>query len=148
VKTDHTLHAMISHHRRHLTIDQDYLLRKFPDLSLLLRRGYDPDEVGQAWLTRARRAAPRQHTQLGAEEDWAQAKEVLHQVLHTDNPEYQVIRGLLFSRPGIKTPALVSTLSLWLAGHLGLSLTVVTPLVAVILYASAIAKENSLGMAS
>ena len=141
---------MTSHHRRHLSIDGAYLLRKFPDLALLLRRGYHPDEVGQAWLNRARRAAPRQsqgrHT--GAEEDWAQAKEVLHQVLHTDNPDLHVIRGLLFARPETKTPVLVSTLSLWLAGHLGLSLTMVTPLVAVMLYEIATGEGTPLEAAS
>jgi len=142
---------MTSHHRRHLSIEVDYLLRKFPDLALLLRRGYDPDDVGQAWLNRARRAAPRQQSQrrhIGAEEDWEQAKSVLHQVLHTENPDFQVIRGLLFARPGIQTPVLVSTLSLWLAGHLGLSLTMVTPLVAVMLYEIATGEGSPLEAAS
>ena len=142
---------MTSHHRRHLSIEVDYLLRKFPDLALLLRRGYDPDDVGQAWLNRARRAAPRQQSQrrhIGAEEDWEQAKSVLHQVLHTENPDFQVIRGLLFTRPGIQTPVLVSTLSLWLAGHLGLSLTMVTPLVAVMLYEIATGEGSPLEAAS
>ena len=128
---------MTSHHCRHLSIDEGYLLRKFPDLAQLLRGGYHPDEVGQAWLNRARRAAPRQQSQrrhIGVEEDWEQAKQVLHQVLHTENPDFHVIRGLLFARPEVKTPVLMSTLSLWLAGHLGLSLTMVTPLVAVMLY--------------
>lgn len=142
---------MTSHHRRHLSIEVDYLLRKFPDLALLLRRGYHPDDVGQAWLTRARQAASRQQSKrrhIGVEEDWEEAKAVLHQVLHTDNPDFQVIRGLLFDRPGIKTPVLVSTLSLWLAGHLGLSLTMVTPLVAVILYEIATGEETPLEAAS
>ena len=128
---------MTSHHCRHLSIDEGYLLRKFPDRAQLLRGGYHPDEVGQAWLNRARRAAPRQQSQrrhIGVEEDWEQAKQVLHQVLHTENPDFHVIRGLLFARPEVKTPVLMSTLSLWLAGHLGLSLTMVTPLVAVMLY--------------
>ena len=136
---------MTSHHRRHLSIDEGFLLRKFPDLALLLRRGYHPDEVGQAWLNRARRNAPRQQSQrrhIGVEEDWEQAKAVIHQVLLTENPEYHVIRGLLFARPEINTPVLMSTLSLWLAGHIGLSLTVVTPLVGVILYEIAIEERN------
>jgi len=142
---------MTSHHRRHLSIDRAYLLRKFPDLALLIRRGYHPDEVGQAWLNRARQTASRQQSQrrhIAAEEDWAQAKEVLHQVLHTDNPDFQDIRRLLFARPEVKTPVLMSTLSLWLAGHLGLSLTMVTPLVGVMLYEIAIAGGTPLEAAS
>ena len=147
VKTGQTQEAMTSHHHRLLSIDEAYLLRKFPDLALLLRRGYPPDEVGQAWLNRARRAAPRQQSQrrqTGAEEDLEQAKAVLHQVLHTDNPDFQVIRGILFARPDVKTPVLVSTLSLWLAGHLGLSLGMVTPLVAVMLYEISTGKGGTL----
>ncbi|MEK7951337.1 hypothetical protein [Luteolibacter soli] len=138
---------MTSPSSRNLSIDKAFLLRKFPELARLLRQGYDPDEVGQAWLNRARQAASRQQSQrrhIGVEEDWEQAKEVLHQVLHTTNPDFNVIRGLLFARPGITTPVLVSTLSLWLAGHLGLSLTMVTPLVAVILYEIATGEERSL----
>jgi hypothetical protein len=142
---------MTSHHRRHLSLDEGYLLRKFPDLASLLRAGYHPDEVGQAWLNRARRTASRQQSQrrhLGAEEDWEQAKEVINQVLHTDNPEFHVIRGLLFARPEVKTPVLMSTLSLWLAGHLGLSLTMVTPLVGVMLYEIATAEPGPLEAAT
>lgn len=147
VKIGQTQNAMTSHYHRHLSIDEAYLLRKFPDLALLLRRGYHPDEVGQAWLNRARQAASRQQSQrrhIGAEDDWAQAKAVLHQVLHTENPDFHAIRGLLFARPDTRTPVIVSTLSLWLAGHLGLSLTMVTPLVAVMLYEIATAKESPL----
>jgi len=141
---------MTSHNRRHLSIDEAYLLRRYPELARLLRQGYHPDEVGQAWLNRARQAASRNQSQrrTGAEEEWEQAKEVLHQVLHTDNPEFHVIRGLLFARPGITTPVLVSTLSLWLAGHLGMSLTMATPLVAVILYQIAAGEERSLEVAN
>lgn len=141
---------MSSPHRRDLSIDTSYLLRKFPDLARLLHQGHHPDEVGEAWLTRARRAASRQQSQsrhYGGEEDWPQAKAVLHQVLLTDDPDFHVIRDLLFSRPDIQTPALVSTLSLWLAGHLGLSLTMVTPLVAVMLYDIASGRDRPLGSA-
>ncbi|MCW1926143.1 hypothetical protein OKA05_26530 [Luteolibacter arcticus] len=142
---------MTSHHRRTVSIDASFLLRKFPDLARLLRQGYDPDEVGQAWMNQARRTASRQQSQRrshGAEEDWEQAKAVLHQVLHTDDPNFNVIRGLLFARPDIQTPVLVSTLSLWLAGHLGLSLTMATPLVAVMLYEIATAQDLPLETAN
>jgi hypothetical protein len=128
---------MTSQTHRALSIDEAYLLRKYPDLAILLRQGYHPDEVGEAWLHRAQRAISRQHSQLrqlGASEDWAQAKEILHRVLYTEDPEFAIIRGRLFARAGIRTPEVVSSLSLWLAGHLGLSLTTVTPLVAVMLY--------------
>lgn len=128
---------MTSQHPRTLLIDRAYLLRKFPDLSLLLRQGYHPDEVGRAWLNRALRSTPRQQSRLkqhGEEEDWDQAKAVLHRVLHTDDPDYQLIRARLFARPRMETASILATLGLWLAGHLGLSLTVVTPLVAVMLY--------------
>lgn len=141
---------MTSHNRRLLSIDEAYLLRRYPELARLIRQGYDPDEVGQAWLNRAAQNASRQQFQrkASAEEEWDQAKDVIHQVLHTDNPEFHVVRGLLFARPGITTPVLVSTLSLWLAGHLGLSLSIVTPLVAVILYEIAAEEEGSLKVVS
>jgi len=137
---------MTSHNRRLLSIDEAYLLRRYPELARLIRQGYDPDEVGRAWLSRARQNTSRQQFQrkASADEEWEQAKDVIHQVLHTDNPEFQVIRGLLFARPGISTPVLVSTLSLWMAGHLGMSLSIVTPLVAVILYEIATGEERPL----
>ena len=141
---------MTSHHSRHLSLDEAYLLRKFPDLAILLRQGYHPDEVGVAWLNRAQRALSRQQSQrrqFGAADDWAQAKEILHRVLHTDDPEFAVIRGRLFDRPGIRTPEIVSSLSLWLSGHLGLSLSAVTPLVAVMLYEVATGNDSPLGTA-
>ena len=139
--------TMTSQTQRPLSIDMGYLFRKFPDLATLLRDGCHPDEVGEAWLTRARRAVSRQQSRnprLGAETDWAAAKEILHRVLHTDHPDYGTIRGRLFSRPDIHTPEIVSTLSLWLAGHLGLSLTMVTPLVAVMLYEVAAGGDEAL----
>lgn len=133
-----------------LSIDTGYLFRKFPDLAKLLRDGCHPDDVGEAWLTRARGAVSRQQSRnprLGAEADWAQAKETLERILHTDHPDFEGIRSRLFSRPGISTPELVSTLSLWLAGHLGLSLTMVTPLVALMLYETASGTREVLGAA-
>lgn len=139
--------TMASLHSRHLSIDEAYLFRKFPDLANLLRQGYHPDEVGVAWLNRAQRARSRQQSQrrhFGAAEDWAQAKEILHRVLHTDDPEFAVIRGRLFTRSSIRTPEIVSSLSLWLAGHLGLSLGTVTPLVAVMLYEVAAGSDQPL----
>ena len=65
------------------------------------------------------------------------AKSVVHEVLVRRNPQYDRIRQRLGNLNEPSTPRLLSTLSLWLAGEMEISVSVTVPLVAVMLYAAA-----------
>jgi len=91
-----------------------------------------------AFLTR--RAGTRQQARSAnrwanskTDDDWSAARNALYALFCTRSPELAEIRKWLKDSPPITTQLLLSTLSLWLAGHLGKSVTVTTPLVAAVL---------------
>lgn len=65
------------------------------------------------------------------------AKSRVHAVVASQDPEYHAIRRRLGNLRNPSTPALLSTLGLWLAGMLKISVSVTGPLVAVMLYSVA-----------
>lgn len=121
-------------------IDVAYLFGKFPDLSLLERQGLGLDAIGNELVRRKLHKHSSKHKVARAAEpetnqrEWLRTKEALREVFCSDNPDYNEIRKRLREHSGALTPHLLATLSLWLAGHLGMSLTTVTPLVATVLF--------------
>lgn len=65
------------------------------------------------------------------------AKSLVYAVLASRDPQHDAIRQRLGNLQEPSTPRLLSTLSLWLAGKMGISVSVTVPLVAVMLYAAA-----------
>ena len=68
---------------------------------------------------------------------WSMAKDLMHAVLATRDPKHHAIRRRLGNLQDPSTPVLLSALGLWLAGVLGISVSVTSPLVAVMLYSVA-----------
>lgn len=121
-------------------IDVAYLFGKFPDLALLERQGMGLDAIGNELVRRKLHKHSRKHKATRTDGDgtdqreWLRTKEALREVLCSENPDFAEIRKRLREHSGALTPHLLATLSLWLAGHLGMSLTTVTPLVATVLF--------------
>ncbi len=65
---------------------------------------------------------------------WGMVKELVHSVVASQDPTYAGIRKRLGDLQKPSTPLLLSTLSLWLAGILGISTSVTGPLVAAMLF--------------
>lgn len=121
-------------------IDVAYLFGKFPDLALLERQGLGLDAIGNELVRRKLHKHSRKHKTARAagteadQHEWLRTKEALREVFCTENPDFHEIRKRLREHSGALTPHLLASLSLWLAGHLGMSLTTVTPLVATVLF--------------
>jgi hypothetical protein len=121
-------------------IDVAYLFGKFPDLALLERQGLGLDAIGNELVRRKLHKHSRRHkiARLEANEpdqrEWLRTKQALRELFCTDNPDFDEIRRRLNQHSGALPPHLLATLSLWLAGFLGMPLTTVTPLVATVLF--------------
>lgn len=121
-------------------IDVAFLRQKFPELARLEKRGFGWNDIGNTLALLTRRSGTRQQahaakswTKSGTGDDWSAARNALQELLCTGSPELAEIRNRLKDSPPGTTPLLLSTLSLWLAGHLGKSVTLTTPLVATVL---------------
>jgi hypothetical protein len=77
-----------------------------------------------------------------ADSKWLDAKRLMYEILATGKTEHQPNRKRLGDLQKISTPILLSTLGLWLAGMLGISVSVTKPMVAVILFAVAEAGDD------
>lgn len=121
-------------------IDVGYLFGKFPDLALLERQGLGLDAIGNELVRRKlykhsrNQRIARSETGGPDQREWLRTKQALREVFCTDHPDFDDIRRRLRQHSGALTPHLLATLSLWLAGFLGMPLTTVTPLVATVLF--------------
>jgi hypothetical protein len=70
---------------------------------------------------------------------WNRAKALAHAVIISNRPDYSAIRKQLGDWRNRSTAALLSTLSLWMAGTLGVSITAMRPMLATMLYGVAAA---------
>lgn len=138
-------------------IDPAFLQRKFPEIARLARQGEPWDQIGVAMLRGVQRSGSRQRgatigagsgtgfrssLAAGPESEWAAAKSALHQLFCSDSEDLREIRQRLGDSAASATPLLLATLSLWLAGHSGKSVTRTTPLVATVLLGMALDEEN------
>ncbi len=138
-------------------IDPAFLQKKFPEIAKMARQGEPWDQIGVAMLRGVQRAGSRQSGGLigggsgsrfrsslatGPESEWAAAKAALRRLFCSDSEDLREIRQRLGDSSASTTPLLIVTLSLWLAGHLGKSVTRTTPLVATVLLGMALDEEN------
>ena len=125
-----------------IQIDIDFLLRQVASLVQVKRRRRTWNELGEAVLRDFMKSYPlarvvRHDGDAPVSREaahWRMAKSLMHEVLATQNPQHDAIRKRLGNLQEPSTPRLLSTLGLWLAGMLGISVSVTGPLVAVMLY--------------
>ena len=123
-----------------IRIDIHFLLRQFPSLVQIRRKHRNWNDYGHKLAAEMKVPAPtvREATDdpAGSQASkWAQAKQLVHDVLVARESEHGTIRRRLGSLAEISTPFLLSTLGLWLAGALGIPVSVTNPMVAVMLFA-------------
>jgi hypothetical protein len=120
-------------------IDIRYLTQQLPSLVSVERKRRTWDEHG-AKVTLEALSGKRPLSQAGrglsGKEDltWNRAKALAHAVIISNKPEYSAIRKQLGDWRNRSTAALLSTLSLWMAGTLGVSITAMRPMLATMLY--------------
>lgn len=122
--------------------DTAFLLRQVSGLALVKRRRRTWNEFGQMVIDDLQSSSPKGRKPRAGEDStdaseatfWGMAKELIHSVVATQDPTYDGIRKRLGNLQEPSTPLLLSTLSLWLAGVLGISVSVTLPLVATMLY--------------
>jgi len=125
-----------------IRIDAGFLLRQFPSLVQIRRKHRTWDDYGHKLASemevpaRTVRAMADQ-PEIKKPSEWPRAKQLIHGVLATRDSEYAAIRKRLGDLEKTSTPLLFSTLGMWLAGALGMSISVTNPMVAVMLFAVA-----------
>ncbi len=125
-----------------IKIDTRYLLSHFPALIQIRRKQRTWSDFGSSLIrelqnpTHANRSRNKNPE---AEElsEWEMAKQLIYGVLATHDSQYDGIRRRLGNFKTLSTASILSVLSIWLAGVLGVSVTVTKPMVAVILFAVA-----------
>ena len=131
-----------------IEIDTECLLRQVSKLDQVRKRQISWNEFGEK-VARDFKVPPETFRIICDEQEssdaaeslpepskWSRAKNLIHGVFTRADPHHSAIRKRLgLSNPS--TSLLLQTLSLWLAGELGLSVTGTRPMVAVILYAVA-----------
>lgn len=125
-----------------IQIDTRFLLRQVPSLAQVRRKHRTWNDYGEKLVRELQVPTPTVRTMTGMPDpgdasEWSYAKQLIHGVLATRQPEYDAIRKRLGDLQATSTPNLLSTLGLWLAGVLGMSVSVTKPMVAVMLYAVA-----------
>ena len=128
-----------------IQIDTSFLLRQVSALTKVRERHQTWNEFGEL-TARHNHARPLPvHVIDGRIEEgtssepsnWSVAKDLVYEVLKTDDPKHDGIRKRLGNFREPSTPLLLTTLSLWLAGVLGMSVSKTSPMVAAMLYAVA-----------
>lgn len=125
-----------------IRIDTVFLLRRVPRLSQVRRKRRTWNEFGEKVFYDFEKSSPvrRQLASwvgLAAASDttcWSMAKDLIHAVVARQDPRHDGIRKRLGNLHEPSTARLWTTLTLWLAGELGISTSVTGPLVAVMLY--------------
>lgn len=130
-----------------IKIDSQHLLKQVPALVRVKRKQRTWNDFGGKLVLDLQNPAQavRQSGAMAANGDvseWAVARQLIHGVLATRDSQFDGIRKRLGNLETVSTPTLLSTLGLWLAGVLGISVTVTKPMVATILFAVAEAGGN------
>ena len=140
--------ASVSHAK--VQIDVEFLLHKVPELGQVTQNRLTWNEFGERIAghlqliqvpNRSARGQAKGAT-FGDSCDWSRAKELVQAVLVSKDPKYEPMQKRLIQFEDSSTAALLSTLSLWMAGKLGISVTFTQPMVAVMLYAVARSSSN------
>lgn len=123
-------------------VDTAFLLRQVSALVHVKRKRRTWNEFGEKLIEDYLSSSPKVRRPMAEMEStdaseatcWSIAKELVHSVVASQDPTYGGIRKRLGNLQNPSTPRLLSTLSLWLAGVLGISTSATGPLVAVMLY--------------
>lgn len=133
------------------SIDRDFLLRHVTALDPIKRKRLSWNDFGEklAWGLASR---PRMTlAEIGDRPElidtphasaWSAAKKHVHAALTSDDLRYADIQKRLGSARNTSTPILLSTLSMWLAGEMSISISVTRPMVAAMLYAVAHSSDD------
>ena len=105
-------------------IDTAFLLRQVPKLAQVRRKRRTWDEFGGKVFADFQKTPARR----GA--DWERAKELVHAVVTGCQAEHDAIRKRLGNLQEPSTPVLMTTLTLWLAGALGVPVSMTIPALA------------------
>ncbi len=130
-----------------IQIDTHFLLRQVPSLTQVRRKHRTWNDYGEKLVRELQVPAPTVRRMTGIPTPanataWSFAKQLIHGVLATPHGEYGAIRKRLGNLQMTSTPKLLSTLGLWLAGMLGMSVSVTQPMLAVMLLAVSEASGN------
>lgn len=130
-----------------IRIDTHFLLRQFPSLVQIRRKHRNWNDYGHKLASEMKVPAPTVREAIddptsSQASEWPHAKRLVHDVLATHESEHDTIRKRLGNLAEISTPYLLSTLGLWLAGALRISVSVTNPMIAVMLFAVAEAGGN------
>jgi len=131
-------------------INVEFLLHKVPELSHVKQNRLTWNEFGvrideHLQLIQVPNRSARGQAQsatLTEPSDWSRAKALVRAALVSRDPTYEPMQKRLIQFEDSSTAALLSTLSLWVAGELGISVTFTQPMVAVMLYAAARSSSN------
>ncbi|NJM39084.1 MAG: hypothetical protein HC845_15195 [Akkermansiaceae bacterium] len=137
------------HQSGKLKIDIGYLLREVPSLRRVKKQLFTWDEYGEKIATHFLVAPPDlrvvdedcDYVVSAPAPQWKTAKEVVYEVFTTSNPRHDNVRRRL-QNASASTPLLLSTLSIWLSGVMGFSVSVTRPMIATMLYGIATSERK------
>ena len=135
-----TLPTAAGSHR--IRIDVSFLVRQVAGLARVKMRRRTWNEFGEKvlkeYLSSSNLARigwnPRNREVTPESTYWKMTRTLVHEVVATADPKHDMIRKRLGNLRDPSTRVLLSTLSLWLAGALGITTSVTGPLVAAMLF--------------
>jgi hypothetical protein len=133
-----------------IDVDKDFLLRKVSSLRQAKRRRRTWDEHGEkitrefpipkpAFRLIGEDAAA---TEVSQAPNWQEAKDLIQAVFTSTDPKYDGIRKRLQNSHNPSTQMMLSVLSIWLSGEMGISTSITHPMVALMLYGSSTSSVN------
>ena len=133
-----------------ILIDTTFLLRQVSALAQVKRKHRTSNELGEKLLCDFMESSPSarivrdryESKDCPAVASWSMAKSRVHAVVASQDPQHHAIRRRLGNLQNPSTPVLLSALGLWLAGVLEITVSVTSPIVAVMLYGVAEADGN------
>mgnify|MGYP000064103261 CR=1 FL=1 len=133
-----------------IKVDTDFLIRKVSSLLHVKNQRRTWDEHGEKIAKNFLPTAPAFRLidddfavpKTSTVPDWQQAKEIIHAVLNSEDTKYHAIRKRLRNLHNPSTQMMLSVLSIWLSGVMGISTSVTHPMVASILYGAATSPDK------
>jgi hypothetical protein len=125
-----------------LKIDVDFLLREVSSLRHVKKQRITWNEYGEKIATDFPATAPGlrlidddfDYVVSAPAPHWKTAKQIIHEVFAANDPKYDDIRKRLWNSHNPSNQFLLSTLSIWLSGVIGFSVSITRPMVAAMLY--------------
>lgn len=131
-------------------IDLRILVEKVPALKLVVRRQASCDDVGFDLVVQSLKGTSFQRgvfstkPSRAAESIWSQSKSAFYRLLATDDEEFAETRGRLALHQPRSTYTLMSSLSFWLSGAVGIPISAAMPIACVLLHLIATSSVEAL----